>query len=65
MTTPEHYAQPTTVTPPHEMTPDLPPVTPTHQRQPYSGRFHPPTMLGPYEGFALGVSGRVRRSPKG
>ena len=51
------------VPPPREMTPDLPPAPGTRRRTRNSGRFGAASNLGPFEFFAIGVSGRVRRNP--
>ena len=53
------------VSPPREMTPELPPAPGTRRRQRNRGRYDAACKLGPMEFFAVGVSGRVRRNPTG
>ncbi|MGW4465809.1 hypothetical protein [Micromonospora sp. NPDC004704] len=43
------------------MATNFPPAPNTRERQPNRGWFVTPTVLGPYEGFAVGISGRARR----
>lgn len=46
---------------PREMTPDLPPAPANRQRARNAGLFPTGSIPRPRDGFAVGVSGRVRR----